>query len=269
MCILLLSYQMHPDYPLVLAANRDEYYDRPTKPLDYWDDAPDILAGRDLKNQGTWLGLARNGRIAAITNFREQTPKNKKSPSRGLLVSTFSVGNESPKRYLEHVKAIGHKYNGFNLIVGDEAGLFYYSNRQNSIRQLSSGVYGLSNRLLDTPWPKVERGKAAFEALISGHAKIHSEDIFSILKDKTRPPDDQLPDTGFDLDWERLLSPIFITSPFYGTRSSSIILMEKSGKITFWERTFTPDASGSITHHTRKISLVARERSSFYGNDSI
>jgi uncharacterized protein with NRDE domain len=267
MCILLLSYQMHPDYPLVLAANRDEYYDRPTRPLDYWDDAPDILAGRDLKNRGTWLGLTRTGRIAAITNFREQALRNKNAPSRGLLVSHFSVGKESPKHYLEHVQTIGQRYNGFNLIVGDGDGIFYYSNRQNSIRQISSGVYGLSNRLLGTPWPKVEKGKAAFEALISSHAKINSEDIFNILEDKTYPPDDQLPNTGVDLDWERVLSSIFVFSAFYGTRSSSIILMERSGKITFWERTFTPDASGSITHHTRKFSLMTSEQSSFYGTD--
>jgi len=260
---------MHPDYPLVLAANRDEYYDRPTSPLGYWDDTPDILAGRDLKNRGTWLGLTRTGRIAAITNFREQALGNKNAPSRGLLVSNFSVGKESPKRYLEHVKTIGHKYNGFNLIVGDGDGFFYYSNRQNSIRQISSGLYGLSNRLLDTPWPKVKRGKAAFEALISSHAKINSEDIFSILEDKTCPPDDQLPNTGFDLEWERILSPIFITSALYGTRSSSIILMERSGKTTFWERTFTPDASGSITHQTRKFSLMTSDQSSFYSKDSV
>ena len=112
MCILLLSYQMHPDYPLILAANRDEYYDRPTRPLDYWDDAPDTLAGRDLKNQGTWLALTRTGRIASITNFREPALRNKNAPSRGLLVSNFSVGKESPKRYLEHVKTIGQRYNG-------------------------------------------------------------------------------------------------------------------------------------------------------------
>jgi len=260
---------MHPDYPLVLAANRDEYYDRPTRPLDYWDDAPDILAGRDLKNQGTWFGLTRTGRISAITNFREQAPQNKNAPSRGLLVSNFSVGKESPKRYLEHVKTIGQRYNGFNLIVGDGAGLFYYSNRQNSIQQVSSGVYGLSNRFLDTPWPKVERGKAAFEALISNHAKILPEDIFRILEDQTHPPDDTLPDTGFDIDWERLLSPIFISSAFYGTRSSSIILMEKTGKTTFWERTFTPDASGAITHQTRKFSLMTSKQPNLFSNDSV
>ena len=258
MCMLLLSYQMHPGYPLVLAANRDEYYDRPTRPLDYWDDAPDILAGRDLKNQGTWLGLTRTGRIAAITNFREPALQNRNAPSRGLLVSNFSIGKESPERYLEHVKTIGHKYNGFNLIVGDGAGMFYYSNRQNNIHRISSGVYGLSNRLLDTPWPKVKRGKAAFEAVISHHTKIDPENIFSILEDKTRPSDDALPDTGYGLEWERLLSPIFISSSIYGygTRSSSIILMEKSGKTTFWERTFTPDASGSFTHDTRKFSFT-------------
>jgi len=256
MCILLLSYETHPHYRLVLAANRDEYYDRPTKPLAFWNEKPYILAGRDLKNQGTWLGLTRTGRIAAITNFREDELRNINAPSRGLLVSNFSAGKESPKSYLEHIKTIGHRYNGFNLIVGDGSGLFYYSNRGNNIKKITPGLYGISNHLLNTPWPKVEEGKAAFEALVSSHSKINPEDVFTLLEDKTYPPDDQLPNTGVDLDWERTLSPIFVTSDLYGTRSSSIILMERSGKITFLERTFVSDASGSTEHETRKFSFM-------------
>jgi uncharacterized protein with NRDE domain len=256
MCLLLLSYDMHPDYRLILAANRDEYYDRPTRPISFWEDAPNILAGRDLKCQGTWLALTRNGRIGAITNFREQAIQNKNAPSRGLLVSDFDSWQKSPKKYLEHIETIGHRYNGFNLLVGDRSDIYYYSNRGNCIQKITPGIYGVSNHLLDTPWPKVEKGKADLKALITGKSDIYPEDIFGLLVDISIPPDDRLPDTGVGIDWERILSPLFITSDIYGTRSSSIILEERSGKVTFWERTFLPGTSGPEGIETRKYSFM-------------
>jgi len=256
MCLILLSYDIHPVYRVVLAANRDEYYDRPTAPLAFWDDLSDILAGRDLKRSGVWLGVTRTGRIAAITNYREPFLQLENAPSRGLLVSNFLSGMESPKHYLDNIKTTGHRYNGFNLFVGDRSGLFYYSNKGNNIQKLKPGLYGLSNHLLDTPWPKIEKGKAALGALLEGGDKIDLEDVFHVLADRSYPPDDQLPDTGVDHDWERVLSPLFITSPSYGTRSSSVVVMERTGRVIFAERTFEPQQAESSENQTRIFNFT-------------
>lgn len=255
MCLILLSYDTHPVYRMVLAANRDEYYNRPTKPLAFHDDSPNILGGRDLKQHGMWLGVTRTGRFAAITNFRDPGLSNPDAPSRGHLVRKFLSGQKTPEGYLEQVKTAGDSYNGFNLIVGDGSGLFYYSNRGKIIQRLNPGLYGVSNHLMDTPWPKIKKGKVALENLLNGKEKIRSEDIFNILKDGSYPPDDMLPNTGVGRDWERILSPLFITSSFYGTRSSSIILMSRTGETTFIERTFIPDSAVSRIEKTREFSF--------------
>ena len=238
MCLILFFHGMHPKYQLALAANRDEYYTRPTQPLTFWDDGTGILAGRDLKNHGTWLGVTRTGRIAAITNYRDPKSLKENAPSRGLLVSSFLAGKTSPINYLEDLQKIGHRYNGFNLLAGDYSGLYYYSNRGNRIQQIEPGLYGLSNHLLDTPWPKVEKGKADFKALLDTKKDINLENIYDLLQDRSYPPDDRLPDTGVGLEAERLLAPLFIANSVYGTRSSSIVLMERTGKVIFAEKTF-------------------------------
>ncbi|MFC1825760.1 NRDE family protein [Thermodesulfobacteriota bacterium] len=256
MCLILLSFDIHPVYRVVLAANRDEYYDRPTKPLAFWDDISEILAGRDLKRSGAWLGVTRTGRIAAITNYREPFLRLENAPSRGLLVSDFLSGMESPKHYLDNIKTTGHRYNGFNLLIGDQSGLFYYSNKGHTIQKLKPGLYGLSNHLLDTPWPKIEKGKAALGALLDGRDNIDLEDVFHILANRSYPPDDQLPDTGVDHDWERVLSPLFITSPSYGTRSSSVVVMERTGGVVFAERTFEPQQAESSENQTRIFNFT-------------
>jgi uncharacterized protein with NRDE domain len=240
MCLIIFSYNMHPRYRLIFAANRDEYYNRPTGPLCFWDDAPDVLAGRDLKHNGTWLGVSRTGRIAAITNFRDPGFQIENAPSRGHLVSNFLVSKESPKTYMEHIKSMGHRFNGFNLFIGDRTDLFYYSNRKDHIEKLKPGLYGVSNQFLDTPWPKVVKAKAGLFKLTDNTDYIDHEDIFDMLKDRSYPPDSELPDTGVGLGWERIFSPLFIKSESYGTRSSSVILMERSDRITFLERTFIP-----------------------------
>ncbi len=256
MCLIFFSYNLRTDYRLILAANRDEYYERPTQPLDFWDDVPHILAGRDLRGKGTWMGITRTGRWAAITNFRDPASLKNDAPSRGLLVSDFLIGKASPKAYLEHIKSIGHRYNGFNLLVGDASAICYYSNRGKGVQRMNPGLYGLSNHLIDTPWPKVKKGKADIEIPFA-KKEIHSEDIFKVLGNKDHPPDDTLPDTGMGLTWERILSPLFVTSDIYGTRSSSVLLMEKTGKITFWERTFIPNTHGGAdAGETRKFSFV-------------
>ena len=240
MCLILFSYNTHPDYKLVFAANRDEFYDRPTKALAFWEDSPNILAGRDLKSCGTWLGISLSGRIAAITNFRDPLSIIEDAPSRGILVSHFLSGTQSARQYLEYIKASGIKYNGFNLLVGDSSGLYYFSNRDDTIKRIFPGIYGLSNDLLNTPWPKVQKGKNSLQALLDKEDHVSASDILDMLKDPTPPPDEMLPDTGVGIEWERMLSPLFIKSDVYGTMSSSIILVKKTGEATFLEQTHVP-----------------------------
>lgn len=238
MCLILLAYDVHPEYRLILAANRDEFYDRPTLPMAFWKDHPDILAGRDLKGGGTWLGMSRSGRFSAITNYREPGGPKPDAPSRGHLVSAFLSGNSPAKTYLEAVSAAGQTYSGFNLIVGDGSGLFYYSNRGSGIRRLEPGWYGLSNHLLSTPWPKVEKGIAMLKEALMDSDSVNMDSIFHLLQNREVPPDDRLPDTGVGVEWERMLSPMFIQSPGYGTRSSSVMLMDRNGRARVAEQTF-------------------------------
>jgi uncharacterized protein with NRDE domain len=150
----------------VVAANRDEFFSRRTAAADFWDDAPDVLAGRDLEAGGTWLGVSRSGRFAALTNFRDPARNKTGAPSRGELVSRFLTGLKSHEAYLAELESCADCYNGFNLVFGDPDGLWCFSNCGEGERQLASGVYGLSNHLLDTPWPKVARGKSALNAAL-------------------------------------------------------------------------------------------------------
>ena len=255
MCLILFSYDHHPRYRLVLAANRDEFYSRPTEPMAFWKGAPHILGGRDLQCGGTWMGVTRNGRIAAITNFRDPASLKKDAPSRGLLVSDFLAGTDSPAQYLERLQSEGHLYNGFNLIAGDRNGLFYYSNRSKGIKRIGSGIFGLSNHLLDTPWPKVEKGKRRLRRLLEMENSPDPESIFDILADRTRPADNRLPETGVGIEWERVLSPLFISSPNYGTRCATVILWDRTGKIDIRERTFEPGKEDPVPEDTRCFSF--------------
>jgi uncharacterized protein with NRDE domain len=238
MCIILLAYKSHPVYPLILAANRDEFYARPTAAAGYWDDAPTLLAGRDLERGGTWLGVTEGGRLAAVTNYREPGRRIEDAPSRGLLVSDFLRSRENTSAYLHRLAADADRYNGFNLIAGDTQELYHYSNRAHAPQALGPGIYGVSNHLLDTPWPKVERGKKALAEILSSDAPPPC-DIFRLLADRTCADDSCLPETGVGLELERVLSPLFITSPVYGTRSSTVLMLDWEDNLTFIERTFT------------------------------
>jgi uncharacterized protein with NRDE domain len=242
MCLILLSFKQHSRYPVVLAANRDEFYERPSAPVTFWDNAPDILAGRDMKDGGTWLGITRKGRIAALTNYRDPASIKDDAPSRGWLVRDYLYGTEGPAAYLEKIARRADQYNAFNLIAGDASQLYYFSNRDFSNRgriiELTPGLYGLSNHLLDTSWPKVERGKAALASLLAGTEKPGSEEIFTILSDQSRPDDDRLSDTGVGLEWERILSAVFIVSPVYGTRSSTVLMIDRKDCVILTERVY-------------------------------
>jgi uncharacterized protein with NRDE domain len=237
MCLIILSYKVHDRYPLILAANRDEFYERPSAPVSLWEDALGVIAGKDLQRGGTWLGIRKTGNLAMLTNYREPTPFGRNAPSRGWLVKDFLVGNDDPESYIETMTAKKDQYNGFSMIIGDMNRLFYFSNR-GGMCELSPGLYGLSNRVLDTPWPKTERGKKAIESLLASKDDPLPEEIFAILKDRSKPEDSELPDTGVGLEWERILSSIFITSPIYGTRSSSVIMIDRKNHCMFIERVF-------------------------------
>ena len=252
MCLIVFAYNIHTAYPLVLGANRDEFFERPTAPLAWWEDQPHVLAGRDLQAGGTWMGITDTGRFAAITNFRDPSRTKHNAPSRGALVGDFLCSDTSAQTYLAQVRRSAAAYNGFNLIVKDGAGLFYYAGYQDRIHRLCAGVYGLSNHLLDTDWPKVKKARKGLTSLMEQDL-VNEEMIFSLLADQQPAPDALLPDTGISPDWERLLSSVFIRSETYGTRSSSVILMESDGQIRFSERTF--NASGYCGRISETVTL--------------
>ncbi|MBF0121339.1 MAG: NRDE family protein [Desulfobacterales bacterium] len=240
MCIIYFSYETYKDYRLFLIGNRDEFYNRPTKDISFWEDFPQILGGRDLIGKGTWLGITKTGRIAAITNFRDPLNLKANSPSRGDIVFDFLCENISTKEYLEYILKESHKYNGFNIIVDDGKDVGYFSNKIDKYQILCSGNYALSNHLLDKPWPKVIRIKSLINDFQMSQNEMNFEHIFEILKDNCLPVDELLPDTGVGIEWERILGPIFVSSNIYGTRSSSILLVKQNGEVTFLERTFNP-----------------------------
>ena len=245
MCLILFAFRSHPDYPLVLAANRDEFLDRPTLKASFWEDSPGIIGGRDLKCGGTWLGVSIRGRLAAVTNYREPGRAQSGAPSRGLLVKDFLTSDLSPTAYLDRLVETASKYNGFNLLVWENGDLGYYSNRSGMPAvSLSAGVHGLSNDLLDTPWPKVEAGKRALEDLIDDD-RLSSESLLELLSSRDVAPDDRLPDTGVGLETERALSPMFIRTNGYGTRCSTAILIDNDSIISILERSY--DAAGDVT----------------------
>ena len=238
MCLILIAHGAHSEFPLVIAANRDEYYRRPTARAAFWQDHPHILAGRDLECMGTWLGVTRRGRFAAITNFRDPRERKTDAPSRGQLVSDFLASDHEPREYLGNVAIEAPRYNGFNLLAGDIDGVFYFSSRTASVQQMSPGIHGLSNHLLDTPWPKVERGKRRLQAALEG--EFSAEALLDLLHDGEPATESELPDTGIGMELERVLSPALIVSPQYGTRASTAVLFGEDGSVSFTERTILP-----------------------------
>jgi uncharacterized protein with NRDE domain len=255
MCLIVFAWQMHPDFPLVLGANRDEFLDRPTRPAAFWSDCPDLLAGRDLRGGGTWLGVTRAGRIAAVTNFRQGTAQATGARSRGLLVSDALTADRRPDAHLDAVAAERDRYEGFNLLLAVGNTLHYYSNRDGAPARVEPGLHGLSNALLDTPWPKVARARTALAGLLDCNRDSLLEGMLALLADQARPADDELPDTGVSLAWERCLSPVFITSPDYGTRSSTVLLVDRHGRVSFLERSFdhaTGNTSDAIYDFTTR-----------------
>ncbi|PKN71632.1 MAG: hypothetical protein CVU54_00985 [Deltaproteobacteria bacterium HGW-Deltaproteobacteria-12] len=237
MCLILFAYKVHPAYPLIVAANRDEFYERPSSPVEFWEEDPQILAGRDLKEKGTWLGITREGRFAAITNYRDPASLKTGAPSRGKLVKNFLRSSSDAAVYMEKISRQAGLYNGFNLICADSTGLFFYSNHA-QMQKLPPGIYGLSNRLLNSPWPKVLQGRKNLSAAMHKKGAELEAALFALLADRRIAPDNKLPSTGVGLEWERLLSATFIESPVYGTRSSTVLLLGKNKWVKLVEKVF-------------------------------
>jgi uncharacterized protein with NRDE domain len=240
MCLLVIAWKAHARYRLILAGNRDEFHERPATPLGWWQDDPRILGGRDLKAGGTWLGVARSGRFSVVTNYRDLQAPIEGAPSRGGLVPRFLTGATSPKEFLDDLRGAAPRYSGFNLLVGGTRALYYFSNRgQSAPTALAPGVYGLSNHLLDTPWPKLTRTRERFAKLLA-EPDVAAEDLFAMLADREPASDAQLPSTGLPADWERTVSAAFIVNERYGTRCSSVLLVERNGRTILLERRFDP-----------------------------
>ncbi len=276
MCLIVFAWRSHPDYPLVLAANRDEFYTRRTRPAAWWGQAVSVLAGHDEEAGGTWLGITRSGRFAALTNVRAPNERNPHAPSRGTLVLSALQASEAPASWLESNAPRMGAYNAFNLLVGDVAAvdhaaaeprLNYFSNRNGEpVCALTPGVYGLSNGRLDEPWPKVARAVAGFACSIASRVDI--EALVRLLENRELARDAELPSTGVPYEWERALSAIQIRANGYGTRSSTILTVRNDGLTTFFERTY--DTTGpdrfSDRHYEftidRAASPAARARAS-------
>lgn len=243
MCLITLAWQHHAHYPLVVAANRDEFHKRPTAAADWWADAPDVLAGRDLEQGGTWLGLSRTGKFAGITNARGTVAPDSGAPSRGWLLRDYLCGTVSAANFADQVAKDLCRYAGLNLFLADRTRLFYLSNvTRPALRELPPGRYVLSNGHLDSDWPKMQRAAAALDRVLTGD-RIESESLLALLGDRRPALDAELPDTGVGPDMEKLLSPIFITSPVYGTRCSTSITADLAGEVSFTERRFDPSGT--------------------------
>lgn len=237
MCLIVFANDHHPRYELIFAANRDEFYDRPTQPAYFWDTRPPLLAGRDLQAGGTWFGINRSGALAALTNVRDPSIERDDPPSRGNIIVDYLTQEKDSPSYLKTLHERARRYMGFNVLAGTPAQLYHYSNREGDINRVTPGIHGLSNHLLDTPWPKVERAKEGLQALISGD-DISEEALFELLRDTRPAPVEALPDTGIPRELEKKVSPIFIQTENYGTRSSTVVLVDRQGHVTFEERRF-------------------------------
>lgn len=242
MCLAVLALRTIPGVPVLVAANRDEFHARPAAPAARWSGEPAIYAGRDLQAGGTWMGATEHGRFALVTNYREPGRHQPGAPSRGALVEDWLRGEASIGDYLARLHAEGARYNGFNLIVGDAGRAWYYGNRGDAPRELPDGVYGLSNHLLDTPWPKLVRVRQAFEGLIAqASAALPATDaLYAMLYDRTPAQDALLPRTGLPLARERMLGSPFIVSPDYGTRASTVLALRAAGGGELHERSYDP-----------------------------
>jgi len=248
MCLIVFKYQPCDTHKLILLANRDEFYERDTHEAAYWPDLPTIFGGIDGVAGGSWLSVDDNGRMAAITNIRKPPFADSSKKSRGDLIKSFLSSSLSAKQYLGKLKETDHQYNLFNILLFDETGLWHYSNDSGLIEQVSSGVHGLCNASLNTPWPKLINTRRAFEKQIN-QPSLTTEALLDIMQSETRPDDNELPDTGVGLEFERLLSSAFITSENYGTRCTTLLTIDQKNRVDFKEVTYNSNGQAEKTIH--------------------
>jgi len=259
-CLIALAWRARPSHRLIVVANRDEYFGRPAAPADFWDDHRGVLAGRDLEAGGTWLGMTLKGRFAALTNYRNPADRKTGLPSRGALVADFLSGDAGAAEYVKRIHKAAARYNGFSLLVGDESSLWFFSNRGGVPQRVPPGIHGLSNHLLDTPWPKVEKAKARLGALLD--KPFDAAGAFDLLSDTQRAPATELPSTGVSLELEEKLSAVrILASGGYGTRCSTVLRFGEDRRVEFHERTWREDgkAAGTVSY---RLSFAGKARGS-------
>jgi uncharacterized protein with NRDE domain len=250
MCILFIAINQHPKYPLIIAANRDEFHVRPTTNSAFWGPQKDILAGRDEEAGGTWMGIHKNGCVAALTNIRAPGKEIPDAITRGELVMNFLKGSaKQRKKYAKTLADPKAHYNGYNLLFGTLEQLYVYNNFEDTCVPLEDGVFGLSNASLNSPWPKISTGRDALAKYCQHADVLDTEHLFELLRNDKPAEDNLLPKTGVPIEWERRLSSIFIQSPEYGTRSSTVLLVDHHQQVIWEERTFNAAAEQTSVQH--------------------
>ncbi len=239
MCLILFAYHYHPRYPLIVAANRDEYYRRPTQSCHWWQERSNLLAGKDLMAEGTWMGITRQGRFAAITNVRDTRQRSSPKYSRGKLPLSYLTESIGPQQFYSQLITSATDYQGYNLLFGSADELCYFSNRSAHLSPIEPGLHGLSNASLNTPWPKITTGLAKLQQILTTEEPDVNA-IFRLLETRIIANDSELPDTGVGIERERLLAPVFIESADYGTRSSQILLIDKNKNVRLYEKERAP-----------------------------
>lgn len=247
MCLIAFAYNVHPEHPLILISNRDEFYDRPAQKVHFWNKEGEtkILAGKDLEGGGTWFGVGENGKWGAVTNHRNIESIKEDAPTRGDLIPKFLKSTDSAENYLSQLKKDAANYNGFNLLLGDENGVYHYSNISDVITKIQPGVHGVSNALLNTPWPKLELAKNELKDKLQTN-NIDQESLFSILKNEKKAEVHELPETGLTEELELAISSIFIDIKNYGTRCSTLLFVSQNGNMKFVERTYNSENNSNL-----------------------
>jgi len=240
MCLILFSQNSHPDYKLVLAANRDEFFERPTLPAHRWNNSSGIIAGKDLLAGGTWMGVNATGRMAAVTNYRDLSVERKAKRSRGALVTEL-LSTPNSSKHLDSLRT-SNEYDGYNLLYWSGDRMQHLSNISNKVSSIENGIHGLSNHLLNTPWFKVEQGKQRMNDVLARSGDVLVEDLFKLLQDNREGEESTLPETGLPKDLEKKVSAMFIRTENYGTRCSTVLLVAKDGSVRFEERSYVPEA---------------------------
>jgi len=240
MCLIAFAYRVHPDYPLLLIGNRDEFLVRPTARAHWWEDHPAMFAGQDLKALGTWMGISSNGKFGVVTNFRKGKDSLDNAVSRGSIVPDYLGDKGATSDFLNKLENESEAFNPFNVLLGDGEELYYFSNAEGGRKEkLSPGIYGLSNNFLNVPWPKVKKARSGLKGELE-KTDFKPESLMKILLDPKLAPDDELPNTGISYEWEKKLSAMFISMPTYGTRVSTLIVRNKEGELSLMEEGHYP-----------------------------